>query len=223
MTRTSSAIQDHVSARRRRGSLLLALLASIFMVSAPLQAAPAKKDVKENCLECHGEKDFTKDAPKGTTLSLFVDAARFGKAVHASLTCKSCHADMNKDHPGDGNPPPKVNCGSCHTEEANIYQGSIHGMSKAMGSSAAANCVDCHGNHYISPVKQSDSPVYKMNLPKTCAKCHANKNLTDEYKMKYPSVGSQYQESIHGQALLKKGLIVATCKAFIFTSGWAGG
>jgi cytochrome b subunit of formate dehydrogenase len=48
-----------------------------------------------------------------------------------------------------------------------------------------------------------------MNLPTTCSKCHANKNVTDEYKMKYPSVASQYQESIHGQALLKKGLIVA--------------
>ncbi len=138
-----------------------------------------------------------------------MDAARFGKAVHASLACKSCHSGINKDHPGDGNPPPKVNCGTCHTEESKIYQGSIHGMSKSMGSSAAANCVDCHGNHYIVPVKQPDSPVYKMNLPVTCAKCHANKNLTDEYKMKYPEVGSQYQESIHGQALLKKGLIVA--------------
>ena len=209
MTRTTSAIQDRPSARRRRGSLLLALLASLLIGAAPLHAAPTKKEVKENCIECHGEKDFTKAGPKGSTLSLFVDAARFGKAVHASLTCKSCHADMNKDHPGDGNPPPKVNCGSCHTETAKVYLGSIHGMSKAMGSSAAANCADCHGNHYISPVKQADSPVYKMNLPTTCAKCHANKNLTEEYKMKYPMVGSQYQESIHGQALLKKGLIVA--------------
>lgn len=209
MTRTTSAIQDRPSARRRRGSLLLALLASLLIGAAPLHAAPTKKEVKENCIECHGEKDFTKAGPKGSTLSLFVDAARFGKAVHASLTCKSCHADMNKDHPGDGNPPPKVNCGSCHTETAKVYLGSIHGMSKAMGSSAAANCADCHGNHYISPVNQTDSPVYKMNLPTTCAKCHANKNLTEEYKMKYPMVGSQYQESIHGQALLKKGLIVA--------------
>ena len=144
MTRTTSAIQDRPSARRRRGSLLLALLASLLIGAAPLHAAPTKKEVKENCLECHGEKDFTKDGPKGTTLSLFVDAARFGKAVHASLTCKSCHGDMDKDHPGDGNPPPKVNCGSCHAEEAKVYGASIHGMSKAMGSSAAANCVDCH-------------------------------------------------------------------------------
>jgi len=163
----------------------------------------------EACLGCHGDKDMVKEVPNGAPVSLFVDADRFGKAVHASLACKSCHADLHKDHPGDGNPVPKVNCGICHTDESKIYQGSIHGMSRAMGSSAAANCVDCHGNHYIGHVSRTDSPVYKMNLPVTCGRCHANKNITDEYKMKYPSVGSQYMESIHGQALLKKGLIVA--------------
>jgi cytochrome b subunit of formate dehydrogenase len=78
-----------------------------------------------------------------------------------------------------------------------------------MGASGAADCKDCHGNHYIVRAKDHDSPVYKMNLPKTCAKCHANKGINDEYKMKFPKVGAQYQESIHGLALLEKGLIVA--------------
>ena len=59
------------------------------------------------------------------------------------------------------------------------------------------------------PVKQADSAVFKFNLPGTCNKCHANRSITAEYKMKYPEVVSQFQESIHGQALLKKGLIVA--------------
>ena len=209
MNRATSVTQEGLAPGRRKGSILLALLAGLLLVVAPLSAAPAKEKAKESCLDCHGDKDAVKDGPNGTTVSLFVDADRFSKAVHASLACKSCHADINKDHPGDGNPPPKVNCGTCHADEAKIYQSSIHGMSRTMGSSAAPACVDCHGNHYISHVSQTDSPVYKMNLPLTCAKCHANKNITEEYKMKYPSVGSQYQESIHGQALLKKGLIVA--------------
>jgi cytochrome b subunit of formate dehydrogenase len=209
MNRTTSLTQDGAPAERSRGRLMLALLAGLLIAIAPLNAAPAAEKAKESCLDCHGDKDAVKDGPNGTTVSLFVDGDRFGKAVHASLACKSCHAALNKDHPGDGNPVPKVNCGTCHTEESKIYQGSIHGVSRAMGSSAAANCVDCHGNHYISHVSQTDSPVYKMNLPSTCGKCHANKNITDEYKMKYPAVGSQYMESIHGQALLKKGLIVA--------------
>jgi cytochrome b subunit of formate dehydrogenase len=209
MNRTTLAAPDGPPVERRRGGLLFALLAGLLLATAPLQGAPAKEKAKESCFDCHGDKDAAKDGPNGTSISLFVDSDRFGKAVHGSLSCKSCHAAIHKDHPGDGNPVPKVDCGSCHGDEAKIYQGSIHGMSRSLGSSAAANCVDCHGNHYISHVSQTDSPVYKMNLPTTCSKCHANKNVTDEYKMKYPSVASQYQESIHGQALLKKGLIVA--------------
>jgi cytochrome b subunit of formate dehydrogenase len=78
-----------------------------------------------------------------------------------------------------------------------------------MGASGAANCWDCHGSHTILPAKNADSPVFKMNLPRTCATCHTNAALTKEYKMKYPEVASQYLDSIHGRALLKMGLIVA--------------
>ena len=78
-----------------------------------------------------------------------------------------------------------------------------------MGASAAANCWDCHGSHDIVPVKNADSPVFKLNLPRTCANCHTNAAITAEYKMKYPDVASQFNDSIHGRALLKMGLIVA--------------
>ena len=209
MNRTTFRILDGAPSGRRRGGLLLALLAGILLAVSPLGAASSMDKANEACLACHGDKDMVKDGPNGTTVPLFVDADRFGKAVHTSLACKSCHSDIHKDHPSDGSQVPKVNCGACHTDESKIYQGSIHGVSRSMGSSAAANCVDCHGNHYIGRVSLPDSPVYKMNLPVTCGKCHANKSITDEYKMKYPSVGAQYTESIHGQALLKKGLIVA--------------
>ena len=93
--------------------------------------------------------------------------------------------------------------------EAKDYAGSIHGMSKAMGASAAAACADCHGSHDIQPVKHADSPVFKLNLPRTCAKCHSNPGLTAEYRMKYPQVAAQYSDSIHGRALLQMGLILA--------------
>ena len=185
----------------------LALVGCLLLAVSPLQAAGAP-GAKENCLDCHGDKDFTKDGPGGKPKSLYVDADRFGTSLHASMGCKACHSDL-KDHPNDGAEPKKVDCGSCHADQAKVYQGSIHGMSKKMGASAAASCADCHGNHAIGHVERSDSPVYKMNLPKTCAKCHSNKNITDEYKMKFPAVGSQYTESIHGKALLEKGLIVA--------------
>lgn len=59
------------------------------------------------------------------------------------------------------------------------------------------------------PVHHPLSPVFKLNLPATCAQCHTNPVIAKEYRMKYPEVSSQYLDSIHGRALLKLGLIVA--------------
>ena len=132
---------------------------------------------------------------------------QFAKSVHGSLACVDCHAGI-KDlvHPSKLPPP---NCAGCHDQEAKDYATSIHGVSHTMGDSGAANCWDCHGSHEIVPVKQADSPVFKLNLPKTCAKCHSNPGLTKEYEIKYPQAAAQYMYSIHGRALLKMGLIVA--------------
>jgi len=82
-------------------------------------------------------------------------------------------------------------------------------MSHAMGASGAATCTNCHGAHEIVPVKQIDSPVFKLNLPQTCANCHSNKSLTDEYRITNSHAAAQYLDSIHGRALLQMGLIVA--------------
>ena len=64
---------------------------------------------------------MTKEVQGGQPKSLFVDEAKFGKAVHASLKCKDCHADLKDDHSGGTNPPGKVHCGTCHASEDKIY------------------------------------------------------------------------------------------------------
>jgi cytochrome b subunit of formate dehydrogenase len=193
-----------------RAALLAPVLAAVLALPSLEAQATRKRGpaAKENCLDCHGEKDFEVETG-GVKKSLFVDGTGLGKSVHGSLACRDCHGTVSDSHSEGGTPYRKVECGSCHGDQTAIYKTSIHGMSTSLGASGAASCADCHGKHDIVPVKQADSQVYKMNLPMTCAKCHANKNITTEYKMKYPAVGSQYQESIHGQALLKKGLIVA--------------
>ncbi len=182
---------------------------SVFLLgftSLLLQAAPPKAN--ETCFGCHSSSDFTTER-NGKQVSLFVHEQKFGGSVHKAMACRDCHTDLSQKHPDDGVAPKPVSCAACHPDQDKVYQGSIHGMSKAMGASAAATCKDCHGHHDIIPVKHADSPVYKMNLPLTCSRCHANTNVTAEYKMKYPTVGAQYVDSIHGKALLKMGLIVA--------------
>ena len=161
----------------------------------------------QDCLECHADPATARTvAGKSVPLAVFATNA-FQKSVHSRLLCTDCHNTV-KDlvHPA-GLPP--AQCASCHTSETAQYTGSIHGMSKARGASAAAGCADCHGAHDIVSVKNADSPVFKLNLSVTCAKCHSNPGLTTEYRMKYPQVASQYTDSIHGRALMKMGLVVA--------------
>jgi cytochrome b subunit of formate dehydrogenase len=136
-----------------------------------------------------------------------IDLERFESSVHGSLSCVDCHSAIT-ELVHDSTPAP-AQCADCHDTEAEEYQQSIHGASHAMGASAAAVCADCHGTHEMLSVSDPASAVFKMNLPKTCAKCHANEGLTDEYRLKYPEVSNHYLDSIHGQALLKLGLIVA--------------
>ncbi|MGA2541277.1 MAG: hypothetical protein ABSG78_06910 [Verrucomicrobiota bacterium] len=174
-----------------------------------LQAGHLAADTISNqdCLECHSDPTTSRTvAGKSLPLAVFATNA-FQKSVHARLNCTDCHNTVKElVHPA-GLPP--AQCASCHSSETAQYAGSIHGMSKARGASAAAGCSDCHGAHDIVSVKNADSPVFKLNLAVTCAKCHSNPGLTSEYRMKYPQVASQYSDSIHGRALLKLGLILA--------------
>jgi len=186
----------------------LALMASAFFVFG-LVAAPTDAIKNSDCLECHADKTLTKTGPDGKEVSIFMDEALFKVSVHRTNSCVSCHQDITAKHPDDNQPAKPVNCNDCHAAAAKDYAGSIHGISHSMGASAAASCADCHGKHDMLPVRHPASPVYKLNLPNTCAKCHANTNLTAEYHIKDQGAASHYLDSIHGQALLKKGLIVA--------------
>jgi hypothetical protein len=82
---------------------------------------------------------------------------------------------------------------------------SIHGMSHRMGASDAASCASCHGSHDMVPVKQLDSPVFKLNLPQTCGKCHDDAALAQSYRIGTKEVTGHYLDSIHGRALTKNG------------------
>ncbi len=171
--------------------------------TAPAAAAPAVPN--SDCLDCHEAKfkPRKKDAPKEW---VGVKSAAFAKSVHGALNCVDCHVAITETPHEAKLPPPQ--CASCHQKESAQYAGSIHGVSNRMGDSEAAACTSCHGSHEIVPVKHLDSPVFKLNLAQTCARCHDNKKLTDEYRLGSKRAGS-YADSIHGRALLKMGLVVA--------------
>ena len=184
----------------------LTMISALFVFCSVAAETQAIKN--SDCLECHSDKTLTKTGANGKEVSMFVDESLFKLSVHQTNSCASCHADLTTKHPDDNKPALPVNCATCHAKESSEYASSIHGYSHRQGASGAAGCVDCHGKHDMLPAKHSASPVFKMNLPNTCAKCHANTNLTAEYHIDNQNA-AHYLDSIHGRALTKMGLVVA--------------
>ncbi len=179
--------------------------------TAPTAAAepkvePPKPVPNSECLDCH-EAELKAPKPGEKPVWTGVRPELFAKSVHGKLNCVDCHTSI-KETPHDSKLPP-AQCNSCHEKPAAQYATSIHGMSHQMGASDAASCASCHGSHDIVPVKQIDSPVFKLNLAQTCGKCHDNPKITSEYRMGKTEAAGHYLDSIHGRALVKMGLIVA--------------
>jgi cytochrome b subunit of formate dehydrogenase len=198
--------------RRHRLPASLALLLVLNLPASPAGAAEADAETPApittaDCLECHTDPTLTRTVSGRQVLLSVIDTNRYDGSVHGILDCTDCHSGIT-DLPHLDRLPP-AQCGDCHEDATREYRSSIHGVSRQMGGGAAARCGDCHGDHYMAPVKTLDSPVFKLNLPQTCAKCHSNQSITDEYHIRAPDAAEQYLDSIHGRGLLKMGLIVA--------------
>jgi len=194
--------------RPSRWTAILFWLIASTGFSAESPAPPVKPPVVPNseCLDCH-EAEF-KPRKKGQPKEwIGVKPEGFAQSVHGKLNCVDCHVAIEETpHPSK---LPPAQCASCHAGPASQYAASIHGMSHKMGASDAASCASCHGTHEMVPVKRVDSPVFKLNLAKTCGTCHDNAKLTKEYRMGQSEAAGHYNDSIHGRALMKMGLIVA--------------
>lgn len=182
------------------------LLILMFMVIG-LQPVNAQDDLSsEGCLDCHNDPGWTATIG-GKDVSLHVDPDVYANSVHGDWDCIDCHTDI-EEVPHAENLQTAA-CADCHGDVAEEYALSIHGALGAMGNGDTATCGDCHGAHDIQPVDSVDSRVSKLNLASTCAECHSNPGLTEEYRMRFPEAANHYAESIHGQALMQQGLIVA--------------
>jgi formate dehydrogenase gamma subunit len=172
-----SGIQRAINITKRSSFGYLGLLLSVFILlgsalipialfAQPQTPVPLKRD--ESCLACHGQAGMTSAAGK----SISIDPSKHAASVHGTLGCTDCHTTI-KDSPHPDKVA-KVQCLSCHTEEASHVAGSIHG---AVGVGA---CQSCHGDpHEVAAAAQT--------APTKCAQCHA-----DEVK--------DFRQSIHGQA-----------------------
>ena len=172
-------------------------------------ASPASGPSNDDCLACHSDKSLT--TKRGSrTVSLFVDGKKFSSSVHNALSCTSCHAALEgKDLPHES-PVARVECGTCHSDEEKQHSHSLHGKAIARGDGLAPRCVDCHGNHDIVPVHDPRSPVAPLKVPYVCGRCHQEGTpVQTQRKIDQHNILENYSESIHGEALFKKGLVVA--------------
>ncbi len=198
----------------------LVLAGALLLAAAPVRAAV------DSCVECHrGLDDPRLKAP----------VAGFLRDIHAErgLTCAACHGGDPADPDPSAMDPDKgfkgvparaqvaAMCASCHADAALMkrynprpyvfsmaeWQTSVHAKLAARGDTKVATCTSCHGVHGIRPPKDPASPVFKTNVPRTCAKCHNPGYMkghaipTNQFAL--------YSKSVHGVALLEKGDVSA--------------
>ncbi len=174
------------------------LLAASVMAAGAGKAGAAEEIKNSACLDCHSDQTLFKTNAAGKAISLFVDEAKLAASVHRTNTCSSCHSDLTLKHPDDGVPTQAPNCAKCHTGQSESYGASVHGLARAAGNQAAANCSDCHDGHTILSPASPASPLHFSHLAETCGRCHAQ-------------AAKDVEESVHGQALAQGHRDAPTC------------
>lgn len=200
----------HFPVGRRRGELTHMMVRFLFLAATVVGVAlPSYAQENSECLACHSDKTLT-GTRAGKTISVYVDEKKFEGSIHGSMNCISCHTDLEgKEFPHDEDLKP-VDCGICHDTEKALHAKSLHGQALARGDPLAPNCKDCHGTHDILPKSNPLSTIAPLQIPGLCGKCHREgAPVQKQRSIPQDSILQNYSESIHGQGLLLKGLIVA--------------
>jgi len=176
-----------------------------------------------SCISCHGSMKGKIKAQNGALIELNVDADKFKASVHGTLTCSECHAAfVGAAHGSAGTSLPSnllslsaqlsakfkadavagAACIKCHEETYQKVIASVHGKNIIeKKQSDGALCIDCHGSpHYITKVKDGNSPMSRKYQVETCLKCHADKGIIEKYKLE-ENVMDSFKESFHGRKL----------------------
>lgn len=190
-----------------RKSGFMGVLIGVWLLGGLLYA-----QTDDDCLMCHGDVTMMESMGVDNWESLLVDAGGYQTSVHAEATgCVGCHMDISEfPHPEQ---VARVECSNCHYEENEAYLSGIHGQAFRRGAPYAPACTDCHGDHEILPSSDVRSQTYKMNIPVLCGKCHQEgAPVANVYNIPETHILENYSQSIHGEGLFQKGLIVtATC------------
>jgi cytochrome b subunit of formate dehydrogenase len=194
------------------GRAALCVLLLGWLVAANLSAQQAKSlPGSEVCAGCHEAGRRTAKREPGTPPPFNEAALR--ASPHATIECMSCHSDLTgKDFPHPEKLKP-VDCGSCHAEEQQQHAESLHGKAARRGDVLAPRCTDCHGTHTVLRPSDPKSPTTTTEIPRLCGRCHHEGSPVQlTHNIPQDKILENYTESIHGEGLFRRGLVVtAVC------------
>lgn len=168
----------------------------------------------ETCIKCHGEKTFAIEhsTDKGAEFILNYKQSIHGEVIecsdchraHAILAVSSSRSRVNRQN--------LVNtCSLCHNDIAENFLKSEHGKAFEAGFAGAPNCTDCHGEHDIRQITDSESKVSRRHEIDVCMKCHLDSPGVQARMTHSAGFVVGYEKSIHGRALHAGNLDAAVC------------
>ncbi len=188
-------------------------------VKAEALAHSVHKDVR--CVDCHaGAAKFPHTAKSASASCLTCHGEVSGELVasaHAALgkpdnseTCMACHGNAHEivDPATRGT----AFCATCHADEVKKFATSVHGRASAHLNGDAPTCQSCHRPaHQVVAASAPNSPVSKLNLPRTCGQCHSNPALAAKYMFAVAKPVEAYESSVHGRAIQAGKMNAAVC------------
>jgi predicted CXXCH cytochrome family protein len=158
------------------------------------------------CLKCHESEEVHKIVD-GQNISLTVKKEDIQNSVHRTIPCVKCHSDIDPNRARPCETAGRVDCSACHAQIAEDYFQSQHGIAYFEKNPNAPYCKDCHGMHTVLSRQDERDKTYRANIPKLCGDCHARLADTDSSNVMFGTAYVDYSTSVHGQGLVKKGLL----------------
>lgn len=160
----------------------------------------------QECLKCHSKPDIHKTV-EGKQISLTVNKEDIQGSVHRDIPCVKCHSDIDPRRKRPCETAGRVDCSKCHAQVAEDYFESNHGRAYFEKNPNAPYCTDCHGDHKVLSHRDERDKTYRANIPQLCGDCHGKLAKTDTVLSRMGQVLVDYSTSVHGQGLIKKGLL----------------
>jgi len=158
------------------------------------------------CLQCHGKEDVYKMV-SGQQVSMTVHKEDIQNSVHRNIPCVKCHTDIDPQRHRPCETAGTVDCSNCHAQIAEDYFESEHGEAYIQKHPDSPYCTDCHGKHTVFSHRDERDKTYRTNIPQLCGDCHRKLPTPDTLKIEQENVLVDYSSSVHGQGLIKKGLL----------------